>query len=46
MSETAAELYADTIDADAIARAVEYALAQPGEVDVNELIIRPAAQVL
>ena len=29
---------------DAIARAVEYAIEQPPEVDVNEIVIRPTAQ--
>lgn len=45
-TESAAQLYEDAIDADAIARAVEYAVEQPGEVDVNELIIRPTVQEL
>lgn len=34
------------IDADAIARAIEFALSQPADVDVNEVIIRPAKQSL
>lgn len=38
------ELYKLAIDSDAIARAIEYAMEQPPEVDVNELIIRPTAQ--
>lgn len=32
------------MDPDAIARAVEYAMTQPSEVDVNEIVIRPTAQ--
>jgi NADP-dependent 3-hydroxy acid dehydrogenase YdfG len=32
------------ISADAIAEAVSYAISQPPEVDVNEVIVRPAAQ--
>ncbi|HET8790567.1 MAG TPA: SDR family NAD(P)-dependent oxidoreductase, partial [Modicisalibacter sp.] len=40
------ELYADAIDADAIARAVVFAIEQPSDVDVNELIIRPVKQAL
>lgn len=32
------------MDSDAIARAVEYAMTQPAEVAVNEIIIRPTAQ--
>lgn len=34
------------IDADAIARAIQYAVEQPADVDVNEVIIRPSKQVL
>lgn len=34
------------IDADAIARAIAYAIEQPGDVDVNEMIIRPTHQEL
>jgi NADP-dependent 3-hydroxy acid dehydrogenase YdfG len=30
---------------DAVARAIAFALEQPAEVDVNELILRPTAQV-
>lgn len=34
----------DLIPADAIARAVVYAIEQPPDVDVNELVVRPTAQ--
>ena len=34
------------VDSDAIARAICYAVAQPADVDVNEMIIRPAKQEL
>lgn len=34
----------DTIPADAIARAVAFAIEQPEDVDVNELVVRPTAQ--
>jgi NADP-dependent 3-hydroxy acid dehydrogenase YdfG len=34
----------DALDPDDIARGVVYALAQPGHVDVNEILIRPTAQ--
>jgi NADP-dependent 3-hydroxy acid dehydrogenase YdfG len=34
----------DLLPAEAIARAVAYAVAQPPEVDVNELVVRPTAQ--
>jgi NADP-dependent 3-hydroxy acid dehydrogenase YdfG len=40
------ELYGVAIDADAIARAITYAIEQPVNVDVNEMIIRPAKQEL
>ncbi|MDQ0376201.1 SDR family oxidoreductase [Amycolatopsis thermophila] len=36
---------AKTIPAAAVARAIAYAIAQPAEVDVNEIILRPTAQV-
>jgi NADP-dependent 3-hydroxy acid dehydrogenase YdfG len=32
------------IPADAVARAVSFALAQPPDVDVNEIVVRPSAQ--
>lgn len=35
---------ADSIPPDAIARGISYAINEPAEVDVNELIIRPARQ--
>jgi NADP-dependent 3-hydroxy acid dehydrogenase YdfG len=34
----------NAIPADAIARGISFALAQPADVDVNEIIVRPAAQ--
>ncbi|MEM8882631.1 MAG: SDR family oxidoreductase [Planctomycetota bacterium] len=34
------------IEPDAIARAIRYAIAEPSDVDVNEMIIRPAKQEL
>lgn len=34
------------IDADAMARAVAFAIEQPADVDVNEMLIRPTAQTL
>ncbi len=40
------QLYSVAIDADAIARAITYAIEQPGDVDVNEMIIRPTQQEL
>lgn len=38
------EFRRNLIPADAIARAVSFALDQPADVDVNEIIVRPAAQ--
>lgn len=40
------QLYSVAIDADAIARAITYAIQQPADVDVNEMIIRPTQQEL
>lgn len=34
------------IDPDAMARAISFAISQPADVDVNELLIRPTAQAL
>ncbi|MBE9122494.1 SDR family oxidoreductase [Tychonema sp. LEGE 07199] len=39
-------LYEIAIDADAIARAIAYAIEQPADVDVNEMIVRPTKQEL
>lgn len=36
------EMYEMAIEPDAIARAIAYAIEQPADVDVNEIIIRPA----
>lgn len=38
------QLRNDALSADAIARAVLYAIAQPDDVDVNEIIVRPIGQ--
>ncbi len=40
------ELYAIAIDADAIGRAIVYAIKQPGDFDVNEIIIGSTGQEL
>ena len=45
VASAAMEAYrAASIPADAVAGAVSYAIAQPAGVDVNEIVIRPAAQ--
>ncbi len=43
-AETVKGLYQGAIDADAIARAILYAVEQPEDVDINEVIIRPTQQ--
>lgn len=43
-AKNADQMYGVAIDADAIARAIAYAIEQPGDVDVNEMIIRPTKQ--
>jgi len=40
------KMYSISIDSDAIARAIAYVIEQPGDVDVNEMIIRPIKQEL
>lgn len=40
------QLYSVAIDADAIARAIAFAIEQPENVDINEMIIRPTQQEL
>jgi NADP-dependent 3-hydroxy acid dehydrogenase YdfG len=46
VAKTVNALYADAIDADAIARAIVYAIEQPEDVDVNEIVVRPTTQEL
>jgi NADP-dependent 3-hydroxy acid dehydrogenase YdfG len=45
-AKMAEELYGIAIEPDAIARAITYAIEQPADVDVNEMIIRPTKQEL
>ncbi|MEN8447761.1 MAG: SDR family oxidoreductase [Cyanobacteria bacterium J06555_13] len=45
-AKSAEQLYGVAIDSDAIARAITYAIEQPGDVDINEMIIRPTKQEL
>ena len=40
-AKTVDEMYGVAIDADAIARAITYAIEQPDDVDINEIIVRP-----
>ena len=43
-SENVKEFYKQAIPGDSIARAIAYAIEQPKEVDVNEIVIRPTVQ--
>ncbi|CAM4340456.1 SDR family oxidoreductase [Gillisia limnaea] len=43
-SENVKEFYKQAIPSDSIARAIAYAIEQPNDVDVNEIVIRPTAQ--
>lgn len=45
-SKGANQLYKIAIGADAVARAIAYAIEQPKEVDINEILLRPTAQEL
>lgn len=38
------DFYKNAIPADAVARAVAYAIEQPEEVDINEIVLRPTTQ--
>lgn len=43
-SENVKEFYQQAIPSDSIARAIAYAIEQPDDVDVNEIVIRPTVQ--
>lgn len=45
-SKNIEEVYAVAIKPDAVAQAIAYALEQPQEVDINEILLRPTAQEL
>ena len=38
------EFYKIAVPSDSVARAIAYAIEQPAEVDVNEIVIRPIKQ--
>ncbi len=44
MSQFVQEVYKDAIPASSIARAVAYAIEQPADVDINEIVLRPTVQ--
>lgn len=46
MAEALKGAYAQAIPAEAIARAVRFAIEQPADVDVNEIVVRPTSQVM
>ncbi len=46
VKEGVAEFAEIALDPDSIARAIHFAVSQPAEVDVNEIIVRPAKQAL
>ncbi|MGI9538299.1 MAG: SDR family oxidoreductase [Desulfocapsaceae bacterium] len=43
-SEFIQEVYKDAISASSIAKAVAYAIEQPADVDINEIVLRPTVQ--
>lgn len=45
-SEAVDALYESAIGADAVARSIAFAIEQPRDVDINEIVLRPTAQVL
>lgn len=45
-SENIEQIYQDAIAPDAIAKAILFAIEQPDEVDINEILVRPTAQAL
>jgi len=45
-AKAAEDLYKVAISADSVARAIVYAIEQPHDVDINEIILRPTAQEL
>ena len=45
-AENANALYEMAIEPDAVARSIAFAIEQPGDVDINEVVLRPTAQSL
>jgi len=43
-SDFVKDFYQIAIPADSIARAIAYAIEQPADVDVNEIVLRPTVQ--
>jgi NADP-dependent 3-hydroxy acid dehydrogenase YdfG len=40
------EIYKNAIPPEAVARAIAFAMEQPANVDVNEIVVRPTAQAI
>lgn len=43
-AQTVNEFYQQAIPADSVARAIAYAIEQPADVDINEIVLRPTVQ--
>ncbi|MNP26287.1 putative oxidoreductase [compost metagenome] len=43
-SQNVKEFYKQAIPAESVARAIAYAIEQPAEVDINEVVLRPTTQ--
>lgn len=43
-AKVVAQSYQQAIPADSVARAIAYAIEQPGDVDINEIVLRPTVQ--
>ncbi|WP_420998119.1 SDR family oxidoreductase [Cupriavidus sp. 30B13] len=43
-AQTVSEFYKQAIPADSVACAIAYAIEQPADVDINEIVLRPAVQ--
>ncbi|WP_144108513.1 SDR family oxidoreductase [Paraburkholderia sp. BCC1886] len=43
--DTVLDFYKQAIPADSVARAIAFAIEQPDDVDINEIVIRPTSQV-
>jgi len=43
-SEFVTDFYKQAIQADSVARAIAYAIEQPADVDINEIVLRPTSQ--
>lgn len=44
-AETVLDFYKQAIPAASVARAIAFAIEQPGDVDINEIVLRPTTQV-